>query len=172
MQRGRPAQAVEAMAKAIERLRGMGVLLIAPHFMGLQAEMHGAAGQPDAGLAVIAEALQMVRDTGQAIWEADLHRVEGELLLARGGVDAEGAAAAAFERAIAVARGQGARFWELRATTCLARLRFAQGKAAEARAALAAIVETFADGHEVPDLAQARLLLEKWSGATRSAAIG
>jgi class 3 adenylate cyclase/predicted ATPase len=168
-QRGRPAQAAAAMAKAIERLRGVGSLLIAPHFLGLLAEMHAAAGQPDAGLAVVAEALAMMRETGQTIWEADLHRVEGELRLARGGAGAEDAAEAAFERAIAVAQAQDARFWELRATTCLARLRFAQGKPADAHAALSAIVQEFTDGHEIPDLAQAKLLLEKWAVATPNA---
>ena len=111
---------------------------------------------------MIAEALAMMRDTGQTIWEADLYRVEGELRLARGGPGAEAAAEAAFQRAITVARTQSARFWELRATTCLARLWFAQGKRADARAALAAICRAFTDGHEIPDLAQAKMLLEKW----------
>ena len=161
-QRGRPAQTAAAMVKAFENFRGVGALLTAPHFLGLLAEMHAAAGQAELGLSVIAEALAMMRDTGQTIWEADLYRVEGELRLARGGPGAEAAAEAAFQRAITVARTQSARFWELRATTCLARLWFAQGKRADARAALAAICRAFTDGHEIPDLAQAKMLLEKW----------
>ena len=65
-------------------------------------------------------------------------------------------------QAIATARTQSARFWELRATTCLARLWFGQGKRATAGDALASICEDFTDGHEIPDLTQARMLLEKW----------
>src|SRR6185437_6822359 len=171
-QRGRAAQSVAAMAKAIERLRGVGSLLIAPHFLGLQAEMHAAAGQPGAGLEAVAEALATMRATGQTIWEADLYRIEGELRLAQGRPGAEQAAATLFEQAIATARRQGARFWELRATTALARLRVAEGRPAEAQAALSAIVACFTDGHEIPDLAQARLLLEKWSAAAPSAVSG
>jgi len=172
-QRARAAQAVAAMTKAIESVRGLGALLMAPHFLGLLAEMHAAAGQPNAGLAVVAEALATMGDTGETIWEADLYRIEGELRLAQGRAGAEEAAEALFEQAIATARRQGARFWELRATTALARLRVAQGKPADAQAALSAIVAAFTDGHEIPDLAQARLLLEKWSSAgTPSAASG
>ncbi|HKW52158.1 MAG TPA: AAA family ATPase, partial [Stellaceae bacterium] len=118
-QRARAAHALAAMIKAIESVRGVGALLMAPHFLGLLAEMHAVAGQPDAGLAVVAEAFAMLRDTGETIWEPDLHRIEGELRLAQGGEGADAAAEALFERAIAVARRQGARFWELRATTCL-----------------------------------------------------
>jgi predicted ATPase len=134
--------------------------------------MHAAAGQPGAGLTAVAEALAMMRATGQTIWEADLYRIEGELRLAQGRAGAEEAAAALFEQAIATARRQGARFWELRATTALARLRVAEGKPAEAVSALSAIVACFTDGHEIPDLAQAKLLLEKWAIAPPSAANG
>jgi class 3 adenylate cyclase/predicted ATPase len=169
-QRGRAVQSVAAMAKAIDGFRAIGALLTVPHFLGLQAEMHAAAGQPGAGLDAVAEALAMMRATGQTIWEADLYRIEGELRLAQGRSGAEEAAAALFEQAIATARRQGARFWELRATTALARLRVTQGKPGEAQAALSAIVACFTDGHEIPDLAQAKLLLEKW--ATPSVASG
>jgi predicted ATPase len=168
-QRARAAQAVAAMTKAIESVRGLGTLLMAPHFLGLLAEMHAAAGQPNAGLAVVTEALAMMGDTGETVWEADLYRIEGELRLAQGRAGAEEAATALFEQAIATARRQGARFWELRATTALARLRVAQGKPAEAQAALSAIVAAFTDGHEIPDLAQAKLLLEKWASGPAAA---
>ena len=104
----------------------------------------------------------MMHETGQTIWEADLYRTDGELRLARGGAGAAAAAEAAFERAIATARAQSARFWELRATICLARLWFGQGKREQASAALAAVCATFIDGHDIPDLAQARMLVETW----------
>src|SRR6185312_11223723 len=162
-QRGRAAQAVAAMTKAIDGFRAIGALLTVPHFLGLQAEMHAAAGQPGAGLAAVAEALAMMRATGQTIWEADLYRIEGELRLAQGRAGAEAAAATLFERAIQTARRQGGRFWELRAATALARLRVAEGRHAEAQATLSAVVACFTDGYEIPDLAQAKLLLEKWS---------
>jgi predicted ATPase len=68
-------------------------------------------------------------------------------------------AEACFRRAIAVAQGQQAKSWELRATTNLARLLRAQGRAAEGRAALAAIYGWFTEGFDTPDLIEARSLL-------------
>ena len=68
-----------------------------------------------------------------------------------------------FRRAVQVARTQGARMWQLRATTNLARLLDRQGKRAEARAMLAEIYGWFAEGFDIPDLKDAKTLLDQLS---------
>ena len=68
-----------------------------------------------------------------------------------------------FQRAIAIARRQGAKSWELRATMSLGRLWQEQGKTAEARRLVAEVYEWFGDGFETHDLQQAKALLEHWS---------
>ncbi len=96
--------------------------------------------------------------TGERWLEAELHRLRGEALLARAPAE-EAAAEAAFQRALAIARQQGARWWELRAVTSLARLWQCQGRAAEAYALLTPISDWFTEGADTPDVQGARALL-------------
>ena len=91
--------------------------------------------------------------------EAELHRVKGELMLIDPPDEAE--AERCFRTAIDIARGQGARWWELRATTSLARLLKRQGKAAEARSRLSEIYNWFTEGFEFADLKDAKALLDE-----------
>jgi predicted ATPase len=104
------------------------------------------------------EALALVEDTGERQWEAELHRVRGELLLAQGNEE-EGEAG--FHRAIQVARRQQGRSWELRATVSLCRLWQQQGRLEEARQRLVAIHSWFTEGFDTADLIEARTLLEE-----------
>ena len=90
--------------------------------------------------------------------EADLHRVRGELLISVGDPTA---AEAAFQQAIAVARRQQAKLWELRAATSLARLWRDEGKAAEARDLLAPVYSWFTEGFDTPVLQDAKALLDQ-----------
>src|SRR5262249_45361776 len=89
------------------------------------------------------------------------HRLDGDLLLATGGPADE--AATRYHRALAIAREQGARSFELRAATSLARLPRDQGKRAEARARLAPIYEWFTEGFDTGDLVAAKALLDELS---------
>jgi class 3 adenylate cyclase/predicted ATPase len=158
-QRGRPDQAITPITAALDRFGSIGTKLMAPHFLGLRAEVLAASGQPEAGLQAVDDALALIRETDERVWEADLYRLQGELQLARRGQQAEVAAEAAFRRAIVVARSQHARFWELRATISLARMWIDQGKRENARAVLAEVCQTFGDGCDIPGLAQAKALL-------------
>jgi predicted ATPase len=128
-------------------------------FPALIAEAHGRAGRPLASLELLAEALDRVEATGGRWFEAELHRLRGELLLAGSG-DAD-AAEVCFGCAIEVARQQGARMWELRASTSLARLWQEQGRCAEAHGSLARVYDWFSEGFELPDLTEAKRLLER-----------
>jgi predicted ATPase len=130
--------------------------------MGALGEALALTGEPQAGLATLDEALDLVEETDERYCQAELHRLRAELLLAEGAV---AKAEADLYRAIEVARSQNARSWELRATTSLARLWQNQGKGEEARQMLVEIYSWFKEGFDTPDLLEARALLNELSSA-------
>jgi predicted ATPase len=130
-----------------------------PHDLAMQAEACGKAGQADEALRLLSEAQEAVERTGERSQEAELHRIRAELLLAQDAgheTDAE----QSLGRALAVARAQEARLWELRAARSLARLRRAQDRRAEARDLLAPVYGWFTEGFDTPDLIEAKELLD------------
>jgi predicted ATPase/class 3 adenylate cyclase len=128
--------------------------------LALLAEVHGRLGQTATGLSVIDKALAQVGATDERWWEAEIHRVRGELLLS---LTAENAleAEACFERAIGIARRQSAKSLELRGATSLARLWQDKGRSDEASALLAPIYGWFTEGFNTADLKDAKELLER-----------
>ena len=124
----------------------------------LSVETHVSASKMRAGLAVIDEALVQNEKIGGWMVEPEVHRLQGELLLLDVGMDGE--AEACFQRAIAVAKEQQAKSWELRATMSLCRLWQGQGKREGAREKLAEIYHWFTEGFDTPDLQEAKLLLK------------
>ena len=115
------------------------------------------------GLNVLAEGIALMERTGERMFEAELHRVKGELLLmqdAANGPEAEDC----FRTAIEVARRQAGKSLELRATTSLARLLNEQGSRDEARAMLAEIYGWFTEGFDTADLKDAKALLDELGG--------
>ena len=92
-------------------------------------------------------------------WEAEIDRIEGELAL-KSPPDAA-RAEVYFERALAVARQQQAKSWELRAAMSLARLWRDQGKLQQARELLAPVYGWFTEGFDTRDLKEAKALLEE-----------
>jgi predicted ATPase len=132
------------------------------YFLGLLAEAYGKEGKAQEGLDVVAEALKTVEDTGICFYEPEMYRLKGELLLARAPenpTDAE----ACFRQAIALARRQSAKSWELRAVMSLSRLYHQQGKKEEARQMLAEIYGWFTEGFDTVDLREAKALLQEVS---------
>jgi predicted ATPase len=124
------------------------------------AEAYAKAVQPEEAVTTLDEALSLVEQTGERHWEAELYRLNGELLLMQGD---EAEAEASFDRAVEVARRQQAKSWELRATTSLARLWKKQGKQEEAREVLSGIYGWFTEGFATADLVEAKALLEQLS---------
>jgi predicted ATPase len=120
-------------------------------------EAYGRIGQVEEGLCLLAEALAVVDK--DPWYEAEIHRIQGELLLQPPVPDAS-QAETCFHRALAVARRQQAKSWELRAALCLSRLWQQQGKRAEARQLLAEVYSWFTEGFDTPDLQEARALLD------------
>jgi predicted ATPase len=121
-------------------------------------------GQTAEGLSLLAEALALVDKIGEHGWGGELHRLQGELLLAQAGERQQmQEAEACFNQALDVARSQQAKSWELRAATSLARLRQQQGKRHEARELLAPIYGWFTEGFDTADLQEAKALLDSLS---------
>ena len=138
---------------------GIGADLHRPYFMGLLAEIQAHLGRTSDGLAATAQALSLAGELRQYMWESELLRIHGELLLKQAPPD-EPEAEAVFRRAIDVARTQQAKSWELRAATSLARLLARQARSQEARAVLEPIYAWFTEGFDTGDLREAKALLD------------
>jgi predicted ATPase len=118
------------------------------------------AGQLAERLVVVDEALTIVQRYAERSYDTvDVYFLKGQLLLAQGGQQ-ETAAAACFQQAINLARRQGTKVWELRATISLSRLWQQQGKRQEAHDLLAPTYGWFTEGFDTDDLQEARALLE------------
>ena len=155
-------QEVEGMAQMHHGLtawRAMGIEAGLPYWLAMLAEAYGSTGQVEAGRRVLAEALALVDTTEERWWEAELHRLKGELLLALS-TDNAAEVEACFRQALDIARRQQAKSLELRAAMSLSRLWQRQGKCADARALLAPIYGWFTEGFDTADLQEARALLE------------
>jgi predicted ATPase len=129
------------------------------YYAALLAEAYRRTGQSFEGLNVVTEALAKVQQTGSRIYEAELYRIKGELLLNQTTPNAE-ETERCFREAIEVARRQQAKSLELRAAMSLSRLRQNQGKKEEARQMLAEIYGWFTEGFDTADLKEAKALLE------------
>ncbi len=133
-----------------------------PYTLAILAEAYGRAGQPEMGLDTVAEALSLADAVGARYWDAELHRLQGELLLARS-AEYHSEAEDCLRRATAIARSQNAKSFELRSATSLARLRRDQRKFAEARELLAPIFGWFTEGFNTSGLKNAKALLDELS---------
>ena len=144
---------------SITEFKASGARLRLPYYLSLLAQVYYQAGRVEEGLAAIDEALSEARTHNERWWDAELHRLRGELLFMRGAdvSDVE----AAFLHAIEIAQSQQARSLELRATMSLARLWNAQHRSNDARHRLQDIYGWFTEGFDTPDLQAARLLLEQ-----------
>jgi predicted ATPase len=141
---------------AARRVIGAGTTLA--EYSARLGETFGRIGQAEEGLRLVAEALVVV-DHGGRWYEAELHRIKGELLLRQAVPDAP-QAEVCFQQALAVARRQQAKSYELRAALSLSRLWQQQGKRAAAHQLLAEVYGWFTEGFGTPDLQEAKALLE------------
>jgi predicted ATPase len=148
---------IERLSGSITVLKASGARLRLPYYLALLAQVYRKAVRAEEGLACIDEALAEARTHNERWWDAELHRLRGELLLMHGAdaFDVE----AALLRAIEIARTQQAKSLELRATMSLARFWSAQRRSDEARRWLEDIYNWFTEGFETPDLQAAQLFL-------------
>jgi predicted ATPase len=156
---GDAATGVAHLQQGWDAVQRTGQKLYHPYHLALLAEVYGEAGQLEAGLTVLDEALTLVEATEERWWKAELHRLKGALLLRRSLADA-GQAEACFQQALDVARRQQARALELRAALSLSRLWQQQGKREQGRQLLTEVYGWFTEGFGTPDLQEARIWLE------------
>ena len=154
----RSATGSRTCAAASSSLREQNVLVFDGLLKIALAEAEARAGDPDRAVAILDEALATADRTGYRAFEAELHRVRGEILLKRDPAN-PAPAEEAFLTAIAVAKQQGTRSFELRAALSLAKLYQSTGRPADAHAVLAPALEGFAPTPEMPEIAEAQALL-------------
>jgi len=156
-------EGIAQIQEGLTAFRAIGAELLRPHALCLLAEACWEAGRLDDGLSALTEAMAAADEHGIRQYEAETHRLRGELLLKQ---DHSNVAEAqpCFQRAVEIARNQSAKSLELRATMSLARLLNGQGKRDEARAMLAEIYNWFSEGFDTADLKDARALLDELSG--------
>jgi predicted ATPase len=139
--------------------RATGATRNRPEELALLSEVSAQVGQIAEGLEALAEALATLGQSEARLWEAELYRLRGELLLQQRIAQAE-EAEGCFQQALAVARHQQAKSWELRAAMSLARLWQRPGKRAAAYELLAPVYGWFTEGFDTADLQEARALLD------------
>jgi len=160
---GQGAEGIAQIRQGLAAYQATGAALGMPGFLARLAVAYGQVGQVDEGLHLVVEALAVVDTTGERYYKAELHRLHGELLLRQAVAEAQ-AAEACFQQALAVARRQQAKSWELRAATSLSRLWQHQGKRAAAYDLLAPVYGWFTEGFDTADLQEAKALLAALEG--------
>ncbi len=164
---GQGEERILQMRQGMAAYRATGAEVARPWFLALLAEAYGERGQVEEGFTLLAEALNIVRKTGEHFYEAELYRLKGELLLVQVLPAQEGKsgkiseAKECFRQAIDIARRQSAKSLELRAVMSLSRLLQKQGKNAESLQMLAEIYGWFTEGFDTIDLKEAKALLEE-----------
>jgi predicted ATPase len=157
---GQPDTGIAQIQQALVAYQSTGAALLRPFFLALLAEAYHRAGQATAGLRVLADALEVVRSTAECIYEAEIHRLQGELLLAQGNTGRTCTEAERYlQKAVVTARGQQAKSLELRAATSLSRLWWQQGRQDDASRLLQETYGWFTEGFDTADLQEAQTLL-------------
>ncbi|WP_454743014.1 adenylate/guanylate cyclase domain-containing protein [Cupriavidus necator] len=164
-EQGSHEEGIAQIHQGLSAREATGAALGRPTLLGLLANAYGKAGQAEAGLRVLSEALALVKNTGERFAEPILLRLKGELILMLSGDEAGSStrakeAEACFQAAISMARDQGARSVELKAALSVARLWQRLGKTDAARSILAGIHDTFTEGFDTVDWQDAKVLLE------------
>jgi adenylate cyclase len=154
--RGNLAEGIALMERGVDAWRGTGARSLVPYCLALLAKLCLRAGRLEAAGEWLAEAHAQAESSGERYWEAELHRLDGEFLLAAADDGDRGdRAEACFRRALEVAGRQGATSLELRAALSLSRL----GNSPDAHQLLGEVVGRFTEGHDTADLRAAQTQL-------------
>jgi DNA-binding winged helix-turn-helix (wHTH) protein/predicted ATPase len=173
---GDAQRGIAQMKRSLEAYEATGARLRCPYFLGLLADELGKAGHVLEGLAAIAKAVTLAERNGERYWLAELHRIKGELIIKHCDLvqqeDVEDGstsrvnneisqmllqAEACFAQALAIAKQQGTKSWELRTALSMNRLQVRQGEPTNTH--LAELFSSFTEGHETADLRQAKACL-------------
>jgi predicted ATPase len=159
-QNGASAGGLEDMRRGVALLREQSVPLFDGLLKVTLAESEAGAGDVNRAIAILDEALATSEQIGHHVYDAELHRVRGKMLLKRDPTN-PGPAEQALQTAVAVAQRQGTLSFELRATLSLVKLYRSTGHPADARAMLAPPLEGFAPTAEMPEIAEVLALLRE-----------
>ena len=157
---GKASEAVQMFTSAIAAWRSTGATVLLPLFLSYLALAYAKLVRSDDAWRSIGEAMTTMETTKETWCEAEVHRVAGEVALMSPEPDAA-KAEAYFEHALAVARQQQAKSWELRAAMSMAHLWRDQGKSQQARELVAPVYGWFTEGFDTLDLKEAKALLEE-----------
>jgi predicted ATPase len=152
--------ALTELSEGLAEYRATGARAWQTNFLALLAIGYLRDGEYAEGLSTIAEAQGFARVQDEYWWEPELHRLEGDLLLASAGL-AQDRVEQCYQNALESARRQQAKSWELRAAMSMARLWREQGKRDEARELLAPVYGWFTEGFDTLDLKEAKALLDE-----------
>jgi predicted ATPase len=156
---GETQTAVDIITTGLALWRSTGGTLWTPLFQANLAKANAGLGNFQNAFHCIDEATAAIETSNDSWYEAEVQRVAGEIMLKSPDANAE-KAQTYFERALAVARQQQAKSWELRASKSLARLWRDQGKVQQARELLAPVYGWFTEGFDTLDLREAKALLD------------
>jgi len=159
-QRGEATTGIARVRDGMAATEATGTRVYTPFDLALLAEALALAGKIEKALAALDEALATAAVSGERGWDAEIHRLRGELTGRLTHPD-PAKAEESFRTALAIAREQGTRGYELRAATSLARLWLEQGRRGEARNLLAPLYGWFTEGFDTADLKDAKALLEE-----------
>jgi predicted ATPase len=158
VEQGHLEEGIAEMQRGLAQWRATGTEILVPFFLALLAQGYTRCSKFEDGVKSLDDAFDAVRRGGAKLWEPELHRLKGVLLLsqpAKNEIEAE----ARFRKAMEVAKDQSAKSFELRAATSLARLWQGQGKISDARGLLVPAYEWFTEGFDTPDLIEAKELI-------------
>ena len=159
-QKGQAKKGIARIRDGMAAYEATGARVYAPLFLTLLGEALALAGKLEEALTALDDASAKAAGSGVRGWDAEIHRLRGELTLRlpyRDPAKAEDS----FRTALAIAREQGTRGYELRAAMSLARLWREQGRRGEARELLTPLYGSFTEGFDTPDLKEARTLLSE-----------
>jgi DNA-binding winged helix-turn-helix (wHTH) protein/predicted ATPase len=157
---------IDEMSRSLAAYRALGLERHCIRFLTMLADALRARGLIQEGLDAVAEAERLLTTTEEIRWAPEVHRMRGRLLLARS--PAEGPAAeSSFRAAVAEARAQGAVSFEVRAATDLARLYVSDQRSSQGRELLVPLLARIAEGSGLPDLNDARQVLESCAAGAR-----
>ena len=156
---GRREESLPVLLKGFSAFRATGAEVRVPSYLGLLGDAYTQSARFEDAHKALDEGLAVAEKNDDRCHEAELYRLQGELLLAER-PDQTAAAEVCFRRAIETALRQGRKGWELRATMSLARLWQRQGLREDARSALAKVYGAYTEGFTTPDLVDAKAMLQ------------
>jgi predicted ATPase len=157
---GAAPRGIAELSRGLDAYRATGAEFLRPHYLALLADACQHHGREEDALTALAEALVLVDKTDERWWEAELHRLTGELLSRQAKSDTA-KVEFYFQKALGVARHQEAKLLELRAAVSLTRLWQRLGRRAEAHALLAGVYGSVSAAFDTPDFQEAKALLDE-----------